>query len=388
MLGWASLSITTNGGHSWKIIEDANVHADHHALCWDKNKKIIYEGNDGGLSVSSDYGSKWSTSGNTLPISQFYGFDVSPSNGNYIYGVAIDNGICGTSNMGSVWYNYWIGDCSSVCVDPNNPETIFYSQYGCASPHDCTLFRSTNGGINYADINKGIDTCGKEWNNFYTHIKSDKATDYKLYTSCDNHLFYSDNKGNKWTKLNPGGFHFPICNFTVFKSSSSNAVLYVSLMDSVDNKNKLKVYENGVWSERSAGLPENMYVKAITVNQKNDNIAYALMAGKMYPDNKIFRTTDTGKKWENVSGDMPNEKLVDLILNPENEKVMYLGTERGCYKSENGGVNWVRWNSGLPEAVIVTEMRLIEKTKNGKSYAAICTYGRGIWICDISAEIK
>jgi photosystem II stability/assembly factor-like uncharacterized protein len=386
LLGWASLSITSDGGNSWKIIENVNVHADHHAVAWDKNGKTIYEGNDGGFSISSDYGSTWSTAKNTLPISQFYGFDVSPSNSNYIYGVAIDNGICGTSNMGAQWNNYWIGDCTSISVDPVSPTTIYYAQYGCASPHDCTLFKSTNGGVNYIDINKGIDTCGKDWSIYFTHMKTDKVSNYNLFANCDNHLFYSNNKGAKWSKLNPGGFRFPIANIAVSKFTSPFAVLYVSLLDTIDNKNKLKVYENSSWDERSAGLPKNMFVKSLTVSSKNNNTAYALMYGTDYPEHKIYKTTDRGKNWENISGDLPNVMLSDLIPNPENEKILYLGTDCGCYKSINGGLNWSKWNEGMPEAIKVTEMRLIEKSSGGKTCVAISTYGRGIWIKDISEE--
>ncbi|MCE1164282.1 MAG: hypothetical protein LWX07_02635 [Bacteroidetes bacterium] len=385
LLGWASLSITKDGGNSWKLIEDVNVHADHHAITWDKNGKTIYEGNDGGFSLSTDAGEKWSTAKNTLPISQFYGFDVSPSNGNYLYGTAIDDGICGTSNMGSTWYNYWIGDCASVCIDPENPLNIFYAQYGCAGPNFCSLFKSTNGGINYQDINKGVDTCGLNWDNFYTHIKNNNASNFNLYVSCDNHLYISSDKGGKWKKFNPGGFHFPIGNFAVAKNSSSD-LLYVCLMDSTDNKNKLKIYENGSWDERSGGLPKNSYIKFVTIDPKNSNTAYALMSQADSPSERIFITKDKGKNWENITGNMPDVPLAEIIVNPENEKILYLGTSKGCYKTIDGGKSWERWNNGLPEAVIITEMRLIEKSPDKKKYVAISTYGRSIWIIDVTQD--
>jgi hypothetical protein len=49
-------------------------------------------------------------------------------------------------------------------------------------------------------------------------------------------------------------------------------------------------------------------------------------------------------------------------------------------------LKWTDWNEGLPAAVKVTEMRFIEKSSNRKSFVAISTYGRGIWIKDFSDE--
>jgi photosystem II stability/assembly factor-like uncharacterized protein len=129
-----------------------------------------------------------------------------------------------------------------------------------------------------------------------------------------------------------------------------------------------------------------MFVKSVSISEKNNNVAYALMYGTNYPENKIFKTTDRGKSWENISGDLPNVHLTDLISDPENEKILFLGTDCGCYKTITGGLKWTDWNEGLPAAVKVTEMRFIEKSSNRKSFVAISTYGRGIWIKDFSDE--
>ena len=63
---------STNGGASWAQI-GANMHVDHHALEWVANGtgQTMYDGNDGGLYISSNGGTNWTEITN-LPITQFY----------------------------------------------------------------------------------------------------------------------------------------------------------------------------------------------------------------------------------------------------------------------------------------------------------------------------
>ena len=73
-----------------------------------------------------------------------------------------------------------------------------------------------------------------------------------------------------------------------------------------DNLNKLKVYDDGTWYERSSGLPKDMYIKAVAISSKNNNTAYALMSGPGSAADKIFKTTDRGKNWKNITGNLPD----------------------------------------------------------------------------------
>jgi hypothetical protein len=46
----------------------------------------------------------------------------------------------------------------------------------------------------------------------------------------------------------------------------------------------------------------------------------------------------------------------------------------------DGGATWERWNSGMPDAVIVTEMELVDlREDSGELMVAAGTYGRGFW---------
>src|SRR5258706_5537551 len=134
--------------------------------------------------------------------------------------------------------------------------------------------------------------------------------------------------------------------------------------------------QSGMFSERSADIPDGLSIRGVTISPGNSNVEYAIING-LFAGNKIFKTTNRGLNWVNISGNMPNVPLGDLAVNNTNESILYLGTEMGCYKSTNAGNNWLRWNDGMPEAAIVTEMKTY--TLNNDFYVAVCTYGRGIW---------
>ncbi len=56
------VSVTTDGGKTWRTDGARGVHVDHHALWIDpKNPRHLMLGNDGGLHVSYDYGKTWIT---------------------------------------------------------------------------------------------------------------------------------------------------------------------------------------------------------------------------------------------------------------------------------------------------------------------------------------
>jgi len=49
----------------------------------------------------------------------------------------------------------------------------------------------------------------------------------------------------------------------------------------------------------------------------------------------------------------------------------------GCFKTTSGGSNWFRWNDGMPEGNIVSDMK--SYFTGGDFYVLAGTYGRGMW---------
>lgn len=381
LAGGIRLWKTTNFGNSWTEIDDPNVHADQHAIEWASNGTTVYLGNDGGLAVSTNQGSSFSTLTNYFPITQYVNFDIGVSNRGVIYGGSQDNGITGTTDGGQSWIFTIGGDGGGVVIDHFSALNIYVTRGVLNGNWAFQRYRSTDKGLTWTAINNGVDP-SEQW---YTKIRSDRNTPLTLYHSSGSFVYSSTNRGDNWIKMNNTGFPAEIRSLDVTKYSPGGTVIYATL--SSDNSGqKLRVYDGGSFVERSSGLPANKYVRSVATHINNNTTAYALING-FSEGEKIYRTTNKGVNWINITGDLPDVPLGDMLPHPTNNNNLYLGTQMGCYRTTNGGVNWHRWNNGMPEATIVTEMKWIDSTlENGRFYVAAATYGRSIFVRDISGD--
>jgi photosystem II stability/assembly factor-like uncharacterized protein len=92
---------------------------------------------------------------------------------------------------------------------------------------------------------------------------------------------------------------------------------------------------DGQWRALSAGLPENVEVRALTVHPTQPDVIYAGTQDGPY------RSTDGGDRWERL--DFPGRDAVvwSLAFHPSRRGIMYAGVAPvGLYRSEDDGDSW------------------------------------------------
>jgi len=102
---------------------------------------------------------------------------------------------------------------------------------------------------------------------------------------------------------------------------------------------------------------------------------YLIKAGFLN-GNKVFKTSDAGKNWTNISGNLPNVPLNWITLDPANPGTIYLASNTGVFTATDGGVvneQWQVLGTGLPN-VPVTQLKIVP----GRQLLA-ATYGRNVW---------
>ena len=84
----------------------------------------------------------------------------------------------------------------------------------------------------------------------------------------------------------------------------------------------------------------------------------------------LWKTTDAGATWTDVSGTLPDIPVNDVLLSSGR---IYLATDLGVVTSADGGATWSRLGSNLPYTAALD----IHRGPDSRIYAA--THGRGIW---------
>ncbi|MGH2569913.1 MAG: hypothetical protein ACRDGR_01720, partial [bacterium] len=78
----------------------------------------------------------------------------------------------------------------------------------------------------------------------------------------------------------------------------------------------------------------------------------------------------------------------DIVENPANEDFLYLATELGAFRSEDGGNTWVPWNDGWPRATIVTEFVPVFDFEFADFWIYAATWGRSAWRRNLSRTLS
>lgn len=403
------VNVSEDGGRNFTQLMpaygvDNGVHPDHHAW-WihPENGQFMLDGNDGGLNITKDGGQSWRFIGN-LPVAQFYHITVDNEYPYNVYGGMQDNGSWrgpayvwraqGIRN--SYWQEISFGDGFDVIPDPDD------SRYGYSMSQQGNVLRyDWKTGNNYGVRPTPPNDSTRLRFNWNAGIGQDPFDNSTVYFGSQ-FVHKSTNKGLTWTVISPdlttndkakqkqsesGGLTMDAtgaenyCTILVVEPSPlEKDMLWVGTDDG-----RVHVTLNGgsSWTDVSGnikGLPEGSWIPQIKASNKRKGEAL-LIANDYRRYNYApyaYRTKDYGRTWQRIADANDVESYtLSIVEDPENDQLLFLGTDDGLYISFNAGERWQKWTEGYP--TVSTKDLVVHPREND---LVIGTFGRAAWVLD------
>ena len=357
---------TTNGGVVWdnitRVYTGGNQHPDQHCVTFSPStNNIVYAGNDGGMMKSEDAGENWETINNQLAITQYHAFGIDQSQSAMAYGGAQDNG---TTAVNSVGYGDIVGgDGGFTMVDFVNPNTVY------ASTQNGNMYRIS---MNTRQVGRiGASLPADDASLFIAPMNMD-PTDSKTLYHGRHALYQSTNQGQTWLTVSP--------RFSEKISYVGISPLRPEFIAAGTEKGNIHVTTDmgETWTNVTQnGLPTR-YITDIEFSREKEETFYITLSG--YYTSHVYKTTNLGKTWISISDQLPDISANAIVIHPDNENILFVGTDIGVFATYNGGISWVPFGTKFPNTAVL-DMGIYEGrgAANDPMSLRVATHGRAMW---------
>jgi photosystem II stability/assembly factor-like uncharacterized protein len=397
--GW-DLGISDDGGKTFRRSGSELVHVDFHAILINPlDPEQILIGTDGGVYLSHDRAKSWDYI-NNVALGQFYRVSVDMSDPYRIGGGLQDNGswigpsetLFATNDarrdgiMNMDWRTIYGGDGYTVAFDPTDPDLVYATSQG----GDLARLRLDDGVTRLIRPfpKEGQERLRFNWDAPFLISKHDPGV---LYHG-GNKLFKLTERGEFWfaisgdlTRREPG-------RTATIGSDAETYGTIVSLAESPLRQGLLWIGtddglvhvtedEGTSWRVVTPDAVDGMYVSRIVASAHDAGRAYVAVDGHRSDrfDPLILMTSDLGRSWREVMGDLPAGEPVRVVIeDPGNADVLYCGTEFGLYVTLDGGAHWLRLNGKSLPPVSVHDIAFHPRERD----LVAGTHGRSVYILD------
>ena len=413
--------------------------AQHAVASLGSTTTLLYFGNDGGLWRSTDgvnqTGAACSTSdaghfqnlnGGLGSLAEITGMANSETDGNVLLaGFGVNGSAAMTNSNQSAWPQLLSGEGGLTAIDPTNPDN-WYATVGpyvaigqCIDGVNCTAATFPSA--------IGASETSSDQSLLFTPYILDPADSYNMIVGTCRVWRGPASGGNAWSATNAispmlDGVAEPNCNGNALVRSlaagganvqpgtgaehSGSQVIYAGMAGLLDGGGG--VVGGHVFSTQMANLAngntkwtdlalspvanESLYngvfnpyffdVSSLYADPHDPtgNTVYATIQGFGVPH--LYMSTDGGADWNNISKNLPDLPLNDVLVDPNNASVVYVASDGGVFVTQNvancessGGQCWNILGTSLPMAPAVT----LAATVAGGGFLRVGTYGRGIW---------
>tara|TARA_B100001123_G_scaffold420101_1_gene526094 strand:- start:280 stop:3048 length:2769 start_codon:yes stop_codon:yes gene_type:complete len=395
-----------DGGETWRVL--STPHGDNHDI-WihPADTSLWVQANDGGVNVTTNSGKTWTTQSNQS-TAELYQVEVDDQHPYWLYAGQQDNTTISLPshpplNAPGGGINLWtaVGGCETgpAVPKPSEPWIVFSNCKGRFGTYDKRTGQERQYYVGAANIygHNPRDMKFRFQRVAPIHVSPhDPNTVYH----ASQYLHKTIDEGETWEIISPDLTAFeadkqvfsgtPITRditgeenystiYSVRESPLKAGIIWVG-----SNDGPVHVTRNGgkTWKHVTPkGLPSGGRVDAVEPSPHKPGKAYIAVLRYQLGDWKpyIYRTTNYGKKWalltdgnNGIPGDYPTRVVRE---DPDEEGLLFAGTEFGLFVSFDDGKSWKPFQQNLP-ITPVTDIKVHHKD------LAISTMGRGFWVMD------
>ncbi len=360
-------------------------HFDFVNLTFDANRNALVTADQGVLQYNP-FTKVWTSLMGNLQVSEFYTITLDPTTLSTAYAVGQD--IFCEKYTGSLAWNVMeegINETGKILVNPSNPNQIFafnplvINQFVIASVDGGTTWNTI---LPASVLSSAFTTLyakqagpsGQDYTFAYQAQKAfamDPSNPARLLAVADRIYETTDasSASPTWSEISgvlSTDSNNPFVIALAIAPSSVNTVYAAT----PDGRLQLTTNDGGSWVYWDTGLSGN--VLDIRVDPNDSSHAFGLTSGA------VWQLTPAGLPWINITGNLPSSLSYYSVFVAWQSPVpaLFVGTDRGVYRSFDLGGNWTKWSPGLPNTRVND---LQGEMIAGDLVLAAATVGRGAW---------
>lgn len=355
---------STDGGVTWTQLTDwwDQLHTDMHGIKFHPTfPGKIFNNNDGGVWLSKDAGDNWVQKSDGMGATEIYHASQSPIKRDMISIGTQDNGELYFSandwktNRGGDW-----GSRSSFDYLTNN--VVYYYENGERRP---VTGSETSYNLPFTATNNIVLEFTKKMPNL---AFSGEQNIWRTTTL--------NNASPSWTQISSFNQTVKAIN----SSPADSALLYVITSNSRIYRSDNALAASPTFTNYPTPVATNLFA-SIAAIKTNTNVVYISCGSKVY------RSTDKGATWTNVSSNLPAVNIIKIYHDEFSaNEAMYVCTAKAVYYKDAGMTNWTNISYNLPTVADITDF-MIYNPGTAASLLRVSYYGRGVWELPINTSL-
>jgi photosystem II stability/assembly factor-like uncharacterized protein len=204
-------------------------------------------------------------------------------------------------------------------------------------------------------------------------------------------VYRSMNRGDAWERISPD---LTSNNPTEMLLKSSSAIPYQTITALAESTRVKGLIYAGTddgrlhvtrdagkqWTDLSSGVPTRRWYSRVVPSEHADGTVYVTQRGREDDDFGVYvyKSTDFGKTFTSLAANIPAGPINVIREDPADPNTLYLGSDFGAFVSTDGGKQWRVLGGNLPS----TQVSDLQYQRRD-NVIVISTYGRGMFAVDV-----